>query len=495
MLEGMSSSKMSPRAGFRRLSGQDAAFLSFERAGRPMHIGAVAFFASSGWRDAEGGLDAPRLVRTLAARARAVPGMDQRLAKAPLSGWPIWVRDQSLNWESCFEVREPAACAEDVRAIAETAMAAQMDRTRPLWRVLVIPGLDGGETFALVFLVHHALVDGIAGVDLLARLLDPRQGMQQPGPAPHGPLPSARRMRVAEVARWLELPTVLALKAGALATNRTRSRRAIRRGAALVRTCVRLLTPGPKTALRGRDEGVRNVAWFSFEEQQLRLARKRLDGTPNDIVLAAVAQAISQSGGGGSYLPFRKLRAAVPVSFRTRAQRYELGNRIGLLLTPLEVHDRNAGRSVAQIRRHTALQKRRGDAEGYEVLTELTAWTGQWSQRLLHWLAGTLHSYGILVTNVPGPTRPYTLGGAELREIYPLVPLFGSQSVSVAVIRYRGAFRVGVTSCWASREMVDQFALNLQAAFVALTRATVEADAASEAAPGGWAPFPGLFDA
>ena len=452
-----------------------------------MHIGAVAFFASSGWRDAAGVFDAGRLVQTLAARARAVPGLDQRLAKAPLSGWPIWVRDQSLKWESCIEVRDPAACAEEVRAVAETAMATHMDRARPLWRVLVIPGLDDGESFALIFLVHHALVDGIAGIDLMARLLDPRKGMPQPEPVPHDQLPSDRRMRLAELARWVELPTVLALKAVAMATSRRRSRRALRRGAALVRTCVRLLTPGPKTALRGRNEGIRNVAWFSVEEQQLRLARKRLDGTPNDIVLAAVALAVSRTGGGRSLLPFRKLRAAVPVSFRTRAQRYELGNRIGLLLTPLEVHDQNTGRSVAQIRRHTAVQKRRGDAEGYEVLTELTAWTGQWSQRLLHWLAGTLNSYGILVTTVPGPTRPYTLGGAELTQIYPLVPLFGSQSVSVAVIRYGGAFRVGVTSSWASRAMVEQFALNLEAAFIDLTHATVEADAARERNFGGWA--------
>ena len=480
------------RRSYRRLTGQDAAFLSFEGEGRPMHIGAVAFVSSEGWRDPSGAFDFARLAATLLERAKAVPGMDQRLGRAPITGWPIWIREGNIDWAKQVELRAPAATEDDVRSIAEAAMATHMDRSRPLWKLIVVPGLEGGSKFAVIFLAHHSLVDGIAGIDLITLLLDPREGVGAPPSLNFIPLRSEGQLRAAELARWIELPALLTLKAAQLATNRRRFRRFVRRAAALVRTSLRLLTPGPKTGLRSQNEGERTVAWFSVEERPLRNARKRLHGSPNDLVLAAVAQALSEMGSHHRFLPL-KLRAAVPVSFRTRAQRYALGNRIGLLLTPLELRDRDPGRTVARIRRHTAIQKRRGDAEGYEVLTELTAWTGIWSQKLLHWLASTLHSYGILVTSVPGPARPYTLGGAELSEIYPLVPLFGSQSVSVAAVRYRGAFRIGVTSSWADRTMVDEFAARLQAAFATLTRAPATVAPApvprvsGEALPGSYA--------
>ena len=436
-----------------------------------MHIGAVAFVSTEGWLDASGALDAERLMAMLLDRARSVPGLDQCLARAPLSGWPIWVRELGLKWENQIELRAAGATEEKVRSIAEAAMAAHLDRSRPLWKLIIVPGLTGDSSFAIVFLAHHALVDGIAGIDLLTLLFDSREGVGVPPPLDFGGARSEGQMKVGEIMRWMGLPALLARKASVLATNARRRRRFGRRGFALVRTAFRLLTPGPKTGLKSRNEGARTVAWFSVDERPLRLARKSLGGSPNDLILAAVAQALSEMGSHHRFLPL-KLRAAVPVSFRTRAQRYALGNRIGLLLTPLDVRPGTPGRTVRGIRRETTVQLRRGDAEGYEVLCEMTAWTGQWSQRLLHWLAGTFHSYGILVTSVPGPARPYTLGGAELREIYPLVPLFGSQSVSVASVRYRGAFRIGVTSSWADRRMVDEFAERLQASFAALTRST-----------------------
>lgn len=488
MLEGMITAHTHRRPGHERLSGQDSAFLSFERPGRPMHLGALAFFATGGWREADGGLDTERMVAVMAGRARAVPALGKRIAKAPVTGWPAWVRADGNDLASQFEVTAPAATREEVRRIAEEALSTPLDRGFPLWRVLIVPGLDGGEAFALVFLAHHALVDGIAGIDLLAQLLDD-QGRRTKERRGHlGAATSRRGMLAAEVVRWVEMPTVVALKGLGMMTSARRMRRVGRRGKALVRTCVRLLTPGPRTALRSEDEGGRQLAWFSVEEEPLRYARKRLNGTPNDIVLAAVAEAIGAMGGKDGHLPFRKVRAAVPVSFRTRAQRYEAGNRLGLLLTPLEIRERAPGRRVGRIRRHTELQKQRGDAEGYEVLCELTGWSGLWSQRLLHWLAGTLHSYGVLVTNVPGPSRAYTLGGSALEEIYPLVPLFGGQAVSVAVIRYQSSLQIGVTSSWGNRERVEEFSARLEAAFGELTRATADSPAAEGALAGGRVP-------
>ncbi len=436
-----------------------------------MHIGALGFFDAGDWRHASGEFRGGDVAELLVRRARRVPGLSQTLDRVPVTGWPIWIRDEHFDPATHIELHDPVENEADVRRIAEERLATPLERDAPLWRVIVVPGLDDGRTFAVLFVAHHALVDGIAGIDLMSLLLDRRPASVGSAPL-HGPAPSRRFLLLAEGTRWARLPAMLGAKAIANAMSRSRLNRTLRRGAAFVRTCVRLLSPGPKTSLRGEDEGQRHVTWLSIEERPIRLARKRLHGTPNDIVLAAVAQAIAAMAGPNGRLPFRNVRAAIPVSFRSRAERYNLGNRIGLLLTPLELREGHPGRRVARINSHTSLQKRRGDAEGYEVLNELTGWTGLWSQRLLHWLAGQLHSYGILVTNVPGPSKAYALGGATMREIYPLVPLFGSQSVSVAVVRYGRALHVGVTASWPERAQLESFAAHLQAAFAGLAQAT-----------------------
>lgn len=434
-----------------------------------MHIGALGFFDAAEWTHPGGAFRSEDLRSLLALRARGVPGLSQTLGRVPVTGWPIWIRDAKFDPARHVEMHAPVGSAEEVRAIAEERLALPLERNAPLWRIIVVPGVDGGSTFAVLFVAHHSLVDGIAGIDLLSLLLDRKAALPGDG-LPHGPQPSPSFLALAEVTRWARLPALLGAKAIANFTSHGRFRRTVRRGVAFARTCVRLLSPGPKTSLRGANEGQRHVAWLALEERPIRHARRRLNGTPNDIILAAVAQAIAAMAGPSGRLPYRNVRAAVPVSFRTRAERYALGNRIGLMLTPLELRELHPGRRVARINRHTAIQKQRGDAEGYEVLTELTSWTGQWSQRLLHWLAGQLHSYGILVTNVPGPSRAYSLGGAAMQQIYPLVPLFGSQSVSVAVVRYGGSLHVGVTSSWPEQQMVEAFTAHLRTAFDELTR-------------------------
>ncbi len=445
-----------------------------------MHIGALAFVSAAEWRDQAGVLDITRLKATVVERARAIPGLDRRLSKAPISGWPIWITETSLDWDRQIEVVAAADSEDDLRTVTEAAMATSLDRSHPLWRVLIIPRSAGAETFCVMFLAHHALVDGIAGIDLIALLLD-RAQVPSRSVRSHA-APQRSRLASDELRRWTHLPVTIA-RAGIAAVQQPKRRnRLTRRAVALVRTAIRLLSPGPKTLLHGRNEGTRSVAWFSIEERPLRLARRRLHGTPNDLVMAAVASAVDSMPGNRGPLHLRKLRAAVPVSFRKRSERYSLGNRLGLQLVPLDPMRGNMARSLNGIRRSTALQKRRGDAEGYEVLTELTSWTGQWSQRLLSWLAGKAHSYAILITNVPGPSRTYSLGGAPLEAIYPLVPLFASQSLSVAVVRYGGQMRVGITSSWGDEKLVARFAEELQGAFRRITQTTVEV--AVEPAPG-----------
>jgi len=451
-----------------------------------MHIGALGFVSTEGWLDADGKLETERLRTLLAERARGVPGLERTLSRAPLTRWPVWLSHQRTDWDAQIEIAESASTEPEVRSIADAAMAEPLDRTRPLWRILIIPGPAGAEQFGILFLAHHALVDGIAGIDLLALLLDRSEAAR---PAPSLPGLKQSDMLANEVLRWANVPQHLAKSAVAVLQKPRYRARIARRTMALVRTIVRLLSPGPRTLLKGANEKSRGVSWFSVEDRPLRMARQRLGGTPNDLVLAAVATAIHELPGNHNRLQFRKIRAAVPVSFRTRSERYSLGNRLGLQLLPLDPRNGNLARAVTGIHRESVLQKQRGDAEGYEVLSELTGWTGQWSQRLLNWIAGKAHSYAILITSVPGPSKSYTLGGAEVQQIFPLVPLFGSQSLSVAVVRYGGQLRIGMTSSWEDPKMLELFTENLRLAFDRITRTPAEPVPA--AVPGGTAlPLP-----
>ena len=476
-----------PRRTHHRLSGPDASFLAFERADRPMHIGAVAWFDSAPWRDHAGALDGVALAALLAGRAARVPALRLHLRKAPVTGWPYWLEQQfdpALN----IRIADPVERDELVRDVAERELARPLDRRRPLWRLVIVP-VEGGDRFALILCAHHALVDGIAGIDLLAQLFDGRH-TDAPAPTHLTPLMGqhAPRLGRRELARWALLPMATLRRSAAVLSDAQRRSTVRRRGFALVRTCLRLLTPGPRHAVPAGKPGMRQVAWFDIEERPLRYARKRLRGTPNDLVLAAVSEAIHRLHGG--HAPgLGKLRAAVPVSTRKLSERFEPGNRIGLMLSSLKADERNPGARVGAIGRATATQKRRGDYEGYEVLGEITAWTGQWSQRLLHWIARTTRSYGILVTNVPGPSRPYHLGGARLDAVYPLVPLFGGQSLSVAVIRYGAHYRVGVTTAWETAGLAEEFSRHLRSAFEQLARAVPAESPASVPAPASGRPL------
>lgn len=454
---------------YTRLTGEDASFLSFESDCRPMQLGAVAVVSSAGWLLPDGELDGNRLRHLIAERALSIPTLRQTLSRAPITGWPIWLHDSSLDIDLHVRFAEPAANEAEVAERAGDSMLQALDRERPLWRVVVVPGSPGAKTFSLIFQAHHALVDGIAGIDLLALLFD----RDRPLPEKATPRRDLSHVRRDELFRIAAAPTVGASCFLNALGAKHRRRDLRRKSVALVRTISRLLTPGPRLNLHAKaGKAERSLTWFELEDRPLRLARGRLGGTPNDLVLAAVARAVDETNGGARRHVLR-WRAAVPVSFRRRSERYAAGNRIGLQLVRLDSAGGSISRSVRRIERQTGRQASGGDAEGYAVLTDLTAWTGQRSQRLLHWIAATVHSYAVLVTNVPGPSRPYTFGGATLEAIYPLVPLFGGQALSVGVVRYAGRLRVGVMSAY-GQEALQRFALNLRHAFQEITTAVVE---------------------
>ncbi|TMA35069.1 MAG: wax ester/triacylglycerol synthase family O-acyltransferase, partial [Deltaproteobacteria bacterium] len=163
------------RYAYERLSAQDATFVWAERDNAPMHVGAVAILETGPLRNADGGVDFARYRSAIESVLHWIPRYRQKLAWTPLEGWPVWIDDR--HFDIGYHLRHlslarPGTLAQ-LRELASRILARPLDRSRPLWEIWVVEGLEGGEQFALLNKVHHCMIDGAAGADLSQILMSP----------------------------------------------------------------------------------------------------------------------------------------------------------------------------------------------------------------------------------------------------------------------------------------------------------------------------------
>ena len=456
-------------ATYERLSGLDEAFLAFETSQAYMHVAATAIFDAAPLRGAGGGIDLPRLRRHVAARLPRLPRFRQRLRFIPVSRDAIWVDDDAFDLT--YHVRHASlphpGADEQLRERVAEILERPLNRKRPLWEVWLIEGL-ADDRAALVAKVHHCIVDGIAGVGVLANLLslDPNDAEPEPAPWRPRPAPTDAELMRDETTRRLR---------GSLAVGRsvlsafTDPRRGIARAgnaaAGLWRLARQGLTSAPPTCFNQAIGPHRRVTWLDLDLGALRQAKKRVGGTLNDVVLACVAGALRTLLARRRELPVRgTVRAAVPVSVRTRDDAGDPGNRVSIWIVPLPVYERDARARVAAVHAITEQLKGRNDAAGATMLTQAADWTGgallSWAVRLI----GNAHIYNLIVTNVPGPPVPLYLLGARMHAAYPHLPLFENQGLGIALLSYCDRLYVGLTADWAQGPLVAEFAALLESA-------------------------------
>ena len=180
------------RYAYERLSAQDATFLWAERDNAPMHVGAVAIFESGPLRNADGGVDFARYRGALESVLHWIPRYRQKLAWTPLEGWPVWVDDR--HFDIGYHLRHlslarPGTLAQ-LRELASRILARPLDRSRPLWEIWVIEGLEGGDQFALLNKVHHCMIDGAAGANISQILMSPSPNAAIDPPVAYMPRPA-----------------------------------------------------------------------------------------------------------------------------------------------------------------------------------------------------------------------------------------------------------------------------------------------------------------
>ncbi len=462
---------------YERLTQLDNSFLLFEGPNAPMHVAAVQIYEAAPLSTAEGGIDVDRIRAYVLARLHRIPRYRQRLAWTPLERHPIWVDDPRFNL--AYHVRHvrlpPPGDERLLKRIAARILSQQLDRGKPLWEMWVIEGLQG-DRFALVSKTHHCMVDGIAGVDLLAALMTPeprteirRPPVWIPRPAP-GPGPLLR----SEAWRWVTGPLRATASAWRLARDVQHARHDVKeRATALAQTVGGALRNSSSTPLNQPIGPHRRFDWLPMRLDEIRRVRQALGGSVNDVVLATVAGALRRFLREGRQVDVSRLdfRVAAPVSLRSREQRGTFGNRVSAWLVPLPLGEPDPGRRLEAIRRTTDGLKASRQALGGEALARVTEWTGPTLLSIASRLATRRRLFNLVVTNVPGPQMPLYLLGARMLEAYPMVPLFGNLATGIALFSYDGALYWGVVGDWDLVPDLHDLVLALEASFGELLQA------------------------
>jgi WS/DGAT/MGAT family acyltransferase len=428
-----------------RLSAVDASFLAQEGPASHMHVGAVMIFEGP----------APAYEDFLAhirSRLHLVPRYRQKLAFPPLeTGRPLWVDDANFNL--AYHVRHTALPAPgdetQLRALAARVHSQRLDRARPLWETWLVQGLEG-DRFALVSKTHHALVDGISGVDLATVLFD-LQPVPAPAPAegePWAPQPEPSPIELA--ARGLKglarFPFAVAGRTLAAATRPTATLDAARDAAeGIGEVAWAGLNPAPATPLNVPIGPHRRLAFVRNDLEDFKRVKNALGGTVNDVVLAVAA------GGLRTWLRSRgvrteglELRALVPVSVRTREQHHQLGNRLVVMRGPLPVYVEDPIARLNVVRQAMDGLKESKQAVGAEVLTGLEQLAPPTILAQASRLNFSTRLFNLLVTNVPGPQLPLYVLGRELRDLFPVAFLPRNHALAIAVMSYHGRMDFGL---------------------------------------------------
>jgi WS/DGAT/MGAT family acyltransferase len=438
------------QAWYERLSGLDRSFLAFETREAHMHVAITTIFDARPLTAAGGGLDVARIRAYVRSRLPAIPRYRQRLHVVPVVNGEVWVDDARFDLD--YHVRHaslprPGTDAQ-LRDRCAEILERPLHRGHPLWEAWIIEGLEH-ERMAVLFKVHHCMVDGIAGIHILATLLSPSPMVRGPDPLPWRPRPvptdaqllrdeAARRVRgVAGLARATarglrepgEAARTVAGRLGALAGL-------ARAGFGSTKALPWNGTIGPH----------RRLAWFSFDLAAVKQVKNALGGTVNDVVLATVAGALRRLVGDPR--AERTARVAVPVSVRAEDEAGVAGNRVSAWLLGLPIGERDPLRRFERVRRTTVQMKDEDEATGVALLAEAADWT---DRNLLHLgvrLLNGAKAYDLIVTNVPGPQTTLHLLEAPLLAAYPHLPLFENQGLGIALFSYAGRLFWGVAADW-----------------------------------------------
>jgi diacylglycerol O-acyltransferase / wax synthase len=439
-----------------RLTAADSWFLYLENPTVHLHVVGVVLLDPS---TAPDGLDFDGIVRHIRGCVPLIPSFRRRLVEVPLGvDHPVWIEDPEFRLEDHLHhwVLGRDGIAETVEEAVSRVCSEQLDRRLPLWQMYYVEGLEGGRT-ALVTKIHHALVDGITGVDILAHLVD----LAPDAPAkdaddsarvvdevPSAPCSlldaTAHRLRTPMrplVALWRTAASVTRMTTS---TARTRLARGDRAAGPF---------DAPRTAFNSTLTPRRTVAFGATSLEAVKETRRAFDVTVNDVVLAACTTGLRRRLERDGTLPDRPLTCSVPVSVHGRGDDSST-NQVSAMFVHLPVHVADPVERLEQVHHSSRSAKRVQGAMGPEMIGDVVDLippplfhlsAGLWSQARLPDRLPPVHN--LIVSNVAGSPDPLYIAGAEVVGLYPFGPLMEGAALNVTVISHLHDLDVGLIAC------------------------------------------------
>jgi diacylglycerol O-acyltransferase / wax synthase len=469
-----------------RLSASDVSFLYVEGRTTPMHVGGLAIFASPA-----DGFHYERLVELIEDRISLVPRYRQKVRFVPghLAN-PVWVDD--ADFDITYHVRRSAlprpGSDEQLREFCARIQSRPLDRSRPLWEMYLVEGLQEGR-FAIITKSHHAMVDGIRAIDIGQVILDtsptPRvipEDLWMPAPEP-----SPAQLMTAAANEVLRRPSALldTVRLG-VQDVRTAVGRVLDLAGSLVSAVRVVVRPAPSSPLNMPIGEQRRFGVARTSLDDYKLVRRQHGGSINDVVLATVAGALRGwlLFRGEPVTPATTVRAMVPVSVRSESDDADLANRVSGLVVDLPVGEANPLMRLSQVSYAMKAHKESGQSVGAEALVALSGFAPPTlhavGARLTNGL--TRRMFNLVVTNVPGPQVPLFAAGARMLEMFPVVPLASGQAVTIGLTSYAGGVYYGLNADRDAMADVDVLAALIEESLAELVTASMETARRSGAA-------------
>ena len=428
-----------------RLSILDDLFVVLERDNLPMHIGSLLIFDGP----------APEyedLLAHVSGRLDRLPRYRQVIREVPFNlGIPTWQDDVHFNLE--YHVRHTAlphpGDREQLRALAGRQLSHRLDMHRPLWEMWLIEGLEDGQ-FAILNKVHHAMVDGLSGSDIMETLLDESPDVAEPVASTWEPSPPPSTVRVLSDA-VVDTTRISLGRLGHLAADLSSPREAVNRVAAAVVGTMRIGETLAHTEdhLLGQPGPHRRWAWANGDLAAVKQIKTRLGGTVNDVILAAITNGYREFllGRVPDLSQEAFVRTMVPVSTRP-AGAPKGGNEVAVMFADMPVGVADPLERFAIIHEQMQEAKHSGTVEGLDSLIENAVFLPPVLYAAGAKLAARTPQPAVstITTNVPGPQHQLYMLGRPMRQMLGYVPLGMNQLVTVAIVSYNGQICCGITA-------------------------------------------------
>jgi diacylglycerol O-acyltransferase / wax synthase len=468
----------------RQLSGIDVTFLNMETASAYGHVASLNIYDPSG---APGGAGLEATKQTILERIDHLAPFRRRLVEVPLGlDLPYWIEDPDFDID--FHVRHhavpPPGTPQQLGEVISRIVARPLDRSRPLWELYVIEGLDDGRLIAQLTKVHHAAIDGVSGALMLAAILDVDPNFRPvAGPAPWEPeaVPSDQEMLRMTLGEYLRRPekmirlSVRTVRELATATRSgglraiadmvaqpmpgpigTLMRRRLRSqyGEDTDRPPALPPTHAPRTPWNQAITPHRRFAYTTIPLEDAKTVRRAFGCTFNDVVMALCSGALRSYLQHHDCLPEESLIAAVPVSVRSGNESDAYQNRVSMLLAELATNEKDLVKRLKRVQQSMTAAKGNLATVPAETLMDYTQFAPPAIAARAMRMASRMRiadrmnpPFNLIISNVPGPSAPLYMAGAQLKHFYPVSAIADGQGLNMTVQSYNGNLDFGFIAC------------------------------------------------